>query len=131
MTLFCAPEPRTFGSDGNTLDLVQRELVTRTVVEFRGARALVRRDRLRVLDRPAVLEVGRDAGRSEGLAAGVSVQACCLRAPVDDPQRIVPRQRPLGELSRARARRAEEGSLLVGLDAGRVEVASVYASALW
>lgn len=75
----------------------------------------MRGDRLRVLDRSAVLEVGGDAGRPEGVAASMSVEPGGLRTSVDHSERIVPRHRPLGELARASTGRAEEGSLLLGL----------------
>ena len=47
--------------DRYPLDLVECEFVLGAVVELGGARALVSRDLLRLLDRPAVLEVGGDA----------------------------------------------------------------------
>ena len=51
------------------LDLVERDLIPRPVVELRGPRALVRGDHLRMLERAAVLQVGRDAGGPERVAA--------------------------------------------------------------
>jgi hypothetical protein len=54
----------------NPLDFIQRDVVARPVVELRRTRRFVRRNRLGVLDRPAVLQVRRDAGRAERVAAG-------------------------------------------------------------
>ena len=47
------------------------------------------RDRLRVLDRAAILEVGGDAGRPEGVAAGGVGESCCLGAALDYSQDVV------------------------------------------
>src|SRR5262245_9874187 len=55
--------------DDDAFDLVERDLVASTVVELSRPGALMSRDSLCVLDGPAVLEVGGDAGRAEGVAA--------------------------------------------------------------
>ena len=57
------------------LDLIKRDLIAGAIIELRGARAFVRRDGLRVLERPAVLEIGRDAGGAEGMAADPDAEA--------------------------------------------------------
>jgi len=55
--------------DGDAFDLVEADLVGRSVVELGCAWGLVGGDLLRVLQRTAVLEVGGDAGGAEGVAA--------------------------------------------------------------
>lgn len=57
------------GLNHNPLDFVQGNLIARAIVQLRGTRRFVRRDRLRVFNRPAVLQVSRDAGCPEGVAA--------------------------------------------------------------
>jgi hypothetical protein len=47
------------------LHFVEREPLLRAVIELGGARALVRRHGLRVFERAAVGEIGRDPGRAE------------------------------------------------------------------
>src|SRR5207249_1624562 len=56
-------------SDCNPLDFIERDLVARSIVKLRRARALVRRHFLRILQRAAGLEIGGNAHRPEGMAA--------------------------------------------------------------
>lgn len=55
--------------DYDTFDLVERQLVARSVVQLRSAWRLVRGNLLGLLNRPAVLKVRRD-GRSLGTGGG-------------------------------------------------------------
>jgi len=56
---------------------IEGDLVGGTVIELRRARALVRGDRLRVFERPAV-DPGRDAGRRGGLLAAFAMMVGAL-----------------------------------------------------
>jgi hypothetical protein len=57
-------------SDRNPLNLIQRDLVARAVVELRCPRGFVRGDPRRIFKRAAVFEICRDASRAERVAAG-------------------------------------------------------------
>ena len=57
-------------SHHDPLDLVLGEPLLGAVVEFGGARAFVRRHRLRMLKRAAIGQIRRDPGRPERVAAG-------------------------------------------------------------
>jgi hypothetical protein len=48
-----------WGSDGNALDFIERDLVTGTIVQLRPAGQLVRSYGLRVLDAAALLMVAK------------------------------------------------------------------------
>src|SRR4051794_8103978 len=54
--------------DRDSLDLIERDGVADAVVEFGGARTLMRGHRLRILERSAGLEIGCDAGRPKHVA---------------------------------------------------------------
>ena len=56
-------------SNDDPFDLVERDPVVRAVVKLGRLRRLVRGDLLRLLDGAAVLEIGGDARRPEGVAA--------------------------------------------------------------
>jgi UDP-3-O-acyl-N-acetylglucosamine deacetylase len=53
----------------NLLDLIEGDLVVAAVVELGGARAFVRGHLLGMLEQAAVLQIDRDAGRAERVAA--------------------------------------------------------------
>src|SRR4051812_11965768 len=55
-------------SDGNPLNLIERYLVARAVVELRRLRRLVGRDLLGLFDGPPGFEIGRDAGGPKRVA---------------------------------------------------------------
>jgi low affinity Fe/Cu permease len=52
----------------NPLHLIERDLITRPVIELRRPRRLVRGDQLGILHRPPVQQVRRDPRRPEGVA---------------------------------------------------------------
>ena len=62
-------ERRLRTSQHDPLHLIERHLIARSVVELRRPRTLMRRDRLGLFQRPAVLQIGRDPRRPEGVAA--------------------------------------------------------------
>src|ERR1700722_11325011 len=55
-------------SDRDPFDLIKRDLVTRAIVELGGARAFVRGHSLCVFECAAGFQIGRYAGRAEGMA---------------------------------------------------------------
>jgi hypothetical protein len=65
----------------NPLDLVERNLVARAIIELRRARAGMIGHRLGVFERAAIGEIIREAGRAERVAAHFSVDAGLLREP--------------------------------------------------
>ena len=60
----------TFASNPNLLDLLQGEHIRSPVVELGGPRGGMRGDGLRLLDCPAVLQVGRNAGSGQAGQVG-------------------------------------------------------------
>jgi hypothetical protein len=56
-------------SNLDSLDLIEGDRVAGAVVKLGRARALMRRRRLRILERAAAFKIGRDAGRAEHVAA--------------------------------------------------------------
>jgi hypothetical protein len=56
--------------DPDPFHLVERDLVLGAIVQLRGSGRLVRSDLLRMLKRPAILHVGRNAGRAKCVTAG-------------------------------------------------------------
>lgn len=56
-------------SNKDSFDLIERDFVGRSVVEFSRSRRLVGGDGLGVLDGAAVFQISGDAGRTEGVAA--------------------------------------------------------------
>ena len=71
--------------DDDSLNLIQSQFIVCPVIKLRGARRFVCRDLLRHFDRASVLQVRRDARRTERVAACVDVQAGSLRPAVDHP----------------------------------------------
>ena len=61
--------------DRDPLDLIERDRVVGTIVEFRRARAFMRGHSLRVLQRAAGFQIGGDAGGTEGVAADLQLVA--------------------------------------------------------
>jgi len=78
-------DSRMTGLDHNPLDLVQPDFVRGPVVELGRPRGLVARDELRVLDRAAVLEVGSNPGRPEGVATDPMGEPGSSCSPFDHP----------------------------------------------
>ena len=57
------------------LNLIERDLIAGAIVELGGARAFVRGHGLRVLERPAGLEIGRDARSAKSVTADFDAHA--------------------------------------------------------
>ena len=56
-------------SNPNPLHLIQRDLIPSPIVELGRPRRLMSRERLAVLDRPAILQIRRYFSRLEGVSA--------------------------------------------------------------
>ena len=77
-------EPTKRPLDRNPVHLVEREVVVCGVVQLRRPRRLVRRDRLSVLNRAAILQVYRDVSGTECVAQHVEV-----RSPAASARRLI------------------------------------------
>jgi hypothetical protein len=108
--------------DRDPLDFIERYGIRRAVVELRRARALMRRHGLGVLERPAGLEIGRDARRPEHMAPELDAEAALGGAPADHAIGVDAMHRRIAEAAGSAERGAEEGSLAVVTDAGRGNV---------
>ena len=82
----------------------------------------MRRHLLGDLEPAAILEVGGDAGRPEGVATDLGLDPGRKRPPANHPPDIGLEQGIAGQLARSPARRAEERSFPVLGDAGRLDV---------
>src|ERR1700731_1983289 len=74
----------TGASDRDSLYLVERNLVLSAVIKLGCPRRFVISDLLRDFEFSAVLQIGRDAGRAEGMIADPRFDAGRFRAPADD-----------------------------------------------
>ena len=70
----------TLPSNSNPLDLIERDRITRAVLELGGARAFMRRHRLGIFQRAAGFQVGRDPGGPERMAVDPRLEAGISRA---------------------------------------------------
>ena len=97
-------QSQAHSSDQNSLDLIEADLVAAPVIELGGAGRGVVGDHRRLLQRAAVLEVGRDAGGAKGVIADPGANARRSRPPLDHRVGIRLRQRRAGQLPRAPAK---------------------------
>jgi hypothetical protein len=67
----------------NALDLIEREAFLGPIVKLGRSGAFVRSHRLGVLERPAILQIRRDAGCSKGMAADGRLDAGSVGSPAD------------------------------------------------
>ena len=79
------------GSDSNSLDFVERDVVIRSVVEFCRARGGVRGDGLCAVDASAVFEIGDDTSRSKRVAARALGETCELCTSLHHAEHVVSR----------------------------------------
>ena len=87
-------------SDHDAFDLVERDRVRRPVVQLRRPRRRVPGNLLRVLERPPVRQIRRDARRTERVAARRRRQTRRRRTPLDHRQHHATRQRPAAQAAR-------------------------------
>ena len=79
--------------DGDSLDLVQRDFISRTVVELGGSWRFVTGDGLSILNGATVFQIGRDAGGPEGVATGGGGEIGCPSSAFYHGQHFVAVQR--------------------------------------
>jgi hypothetical protein len=90
-------------SNQNPLHFIELHLVAPAIVELRGPRAGVVGDGRSLLERAAVVEIRRNAGRTEAVIADAGLDAGCLVAAADHGVRIGLGPGSAGELPRAAA----------------------------
>jgi hypothetical protein len=103
------PSVRFYPLNRNPLHLVERDLISRAVVELRGARAFMRGHRLCVLQRAAGFKIGGDARGAEGMAADPGSRAELGGAALDHAPGVDPVYRFVRQ--RAGAARGGEASV--------------------
>jgi len=108
----------SLGLDSNLLDLVERYLVVRAVVELGGAGTLVRGHHLGVFKGPAVIEVCGDAGGAEGVIADRRGNAGVRCAALKHAPCVGLAHRAIGKNSGAPEGGAEKRPLAVAGEAG-------------
>jgi hypothetical protein len=101
------------GSNEYPLHLVEAHLVAAAVVKLRRARRGVVRHGSGLFERPAVLQIGGDAGRAEAVIPDFRRNTGGDRAPPDHGIGIGLGQGGQGELARASAYRAKQQALRV------------------
>jgi hypothetical protein len=91
-SIFCSALPGSFGrhannavlSDGDPLDLVQRNFILPSIIQFGCPRRLVIGDLLRDFECAAILEVRSDAGGAKGVVADLRFDASSGGSPLND-----------------------------------------------
>src|SRR5580704_3937494 len=102
-------------SDRNPLDLVERNLVLSAVIKLGCPRRFVVSNLLRDFQLAAVLQIGRDAGRAEGVIADPRFDAGRFRAPADDAVGVLLEEGIGGQLAALAACAAEEIAVNMGV----------------
>src|ERR1017187_7372142 len=102
-----------FASDQYPFDLIEAHLVAPPVIELRRPGAGMVGHGRGLLQRPAVLEIGRDAGRPETVVADLGLDPGRLGAPANHLVGVGLGQGTAGELARAAADGAKERPLEV------------------
>ena len=83
-------------SDPDPLDFIQGDLVPGMIVELGCHRALVRSDRLSILNGPSIFQVSSNASCPQGVAGGGRGKSGLAGSPFNHAQNVSPRQRRLG-----------------------------------
>ena len=90
----CATSPFHFPEvstlDQNALDLIQTDGIVGALIQLGRAGRLVVRDLLRMLNGTTILQIGRNTGDPEGMAAGRGGQSGLPGAPFDPRQHFQP-----------------------------------------
>lgn len=105
-----------FDLEPNPLHLIQADIVATSIVQLSGARRGVVRHRGGVLQRPTVLEVGGDAGRSKRVVADRGLDARCLGAPSHHGVRVGLGKRRAAQLPGTAPDRAKQRPFRVAVD---------------
>ncbi len=106
----------------DSLNLIECDLVAGAIVELGRARAFVRSHGLGPFQGTTSIQVGRDAGRAEGMAAHLDERAEVGGAALDHAPSVHPVHRLLGQCAGAAGGGAEEGSLAGIADAGCIYI---------
>src|SRR5258705_13088354 len=109
-------------SNRDSLYLVERNLVLSAVIKLGCPRRFMVGDLLRHFQLAAVLQIGRDAGRPEGMIANPRFDAGRFRAPADDAMGVLLEEGIGCKLPGLAAGSAEEIAVDVIGDAGRFDV---------
>jgi hypothetical protein len=95
-------------------------LIARAVIELGRPRRFVCGNLLSMLERAAILQIGCNAGRAEGMAAGGVGEAGLLRPTLDHPQHVIGIHPVLGQPV-ALTNAGKQPTFLVGCYAGGAE----------
>ena len=109
-------------SDKNPLHLIERDLVVRPIVEFRGARRFVCRNLLRLFNRPAIGKISRDPRRPKRVTARGRRESRRLGPAFHHAKDVRSRDREFRDLAASSTKRAEEGSAGFQSDARRLQI---------
>src|SRR6202011_3956663 len=109
----------TGASDRDSLSLVERNLVLSAVIKLVCPRRFMVGDLLRDFEFAAVLQIRRNAGRTESMIANPRFDAGCFRAPADDAMGVLLEEGVGCKLAGLAAGGAEEIAVDVIADAGR------------
>ncbi len=83
--------------DNDSLDLIERGLIARSILELGCLRALIAGDGLGILDGGPVRQVGGDAGGPEGMAASPGRECSGDRSSLDHVEGVVAAEGPTGQ----------------------------------
>lgn len=109
--------------DSNPFHFIKADLFLASVVKLRRPRRLVVGDLLGRLQLSAVLHVGGDAGRPEGVIADLGFDPCCLRPALDHPVSVLLPHRSFGEIAASATRdRPKQRTLRLAADLGGGDV---------
>jgi len=112
------PDTRRF-LDRDSLYLVERNLVLSAVIKLSCPRRFMVSDLLRDFEFAAVLQIGCDAGRTEGMIANPRFDAGRFRPSADNAVSVLLEEGIGGELASFTARGAEEIAVDVVANASR------------
>jgi len=109
-------------SNRDPVDFVERNLIAGPVIELGRARTFVRRHRLCIFERAAVVEIGRNPRGAKRMAAHFVADAGVFGAAADHTPDIDPVHRRFRQLTAVPARRAEKGRPLCLEDPRRQKI---------
>jgi hypothetical protein len=124
--VYCYPpedQKTNSGLDRNAFHFIQADLFLAPVVKLCRPRRLVVGDLLGRFQLAAVLHVGGDAGRPEGVIANLRFDLRSLRPALDHPVSVLLPHRSFGELPASAARdRPKQGTVRLAADLGGGDV---------
>ena len=108
--------------DRDSLNFIERNLVVSPVIKLGGPRRFVVSDLLRDFEFAAVLQIRRNAGRTEGMIANPLFDTGRFRAAADDAVGVLLKEGIGGKPASLAAGGAEEVAIDVIGDAGRFDI---------